>query len=104
MPKREHESPRVSPYRLAAHLASAFSIYALLMWSALSLAAPVPQLAAATPAVQAAAARLRGAVVPLSCLIAVTAASGVAPRSPYVVRCNVRNTDPPFRSLPRVTH
>lgn len=75
-PTKEYDTPRVSPYRLAAHLASAFSIYAVLLWSALSLAAPVPQLAAAAPAVQAAAARLRGAAVPLSCLIAITAASG----------------------------
>ena len=93
----------MSPYRLAAHLASAFSIYALLMWSALSLAAPVPQLAAAAPAVQAAAARLRGSVVPLSCLIAVTAASGAACSSRHAVRRNVWNTVPPSRSLLHVT-
>lgn len=76
VPMKEYDTPRVSPYRLAAHLASAFSIYGVLLWSAMSLAAPVPQLAVAAPAVQAAAARLRGAAVPLSCLIAVTAASG----------------------------
>lgn len=66
----------MSPYRLAAHLASAFSIYAVLFWTTLSLAAPTPQLAAAAPAVQHAAARLRGAALPLAGLIAVTAASG----------------------------
>jgi heme a synthase len=75
-PDKHYETPRVSPYRLAAHLASAFSIYGVLLWTTLSLAAPVPALAAATPAVQQAAARLRGAAAPLAALIAVTAASG----------------------------
>jgi len=62
-PEKQYETPRVSPYRLAAHLASAFSIYAVLFWSTLSLAQP-------------AASRLRGAALPLAGLIAVTAASG----------------------------
>lgn len=75
-PKKQYETPRVSPYRLAAHLASAFSIYAVLFWSTLSLAQPAPALAAAGHKAQAAASRLRGAALPLAGLIAVTAASG----------------------------
>lgn len=76
VPEREHDAPKVSPYRLAAHLASAFSIYAVLLWSSLSLMSPIPQLTAAAPVVQANAGRLRRIAVPLSLLIAVTAASG----------------------------
>lgn len=75
-PETEHDAPKVSPYRLAAHLASAFSIYAVLLWTALSLAAPISQLTAATPLVQANATRLRNIAIPLSLLIAVTASSG----------------------------
>jgi cytochrome c oxidase assembly protein subunit 15 len=75
-PETEHEAPKVSPYRLAAHLASAFSIYAVLLWTALSLAAPISELTAATPLVQANATRLRNIAIPLSLLIAVTAGSG----------------------------
>jgi cytochrome c oxidase assembly protein subunit 15 len=75
-PDKHYDTPRVSPYRLAAHLASAFSIYAVLFWTTLSLAAPVPALADAAPKMQQAAARLRGAAVPLAALIAVTASSG----------------------------
>ncbi len=37
-PAKEWERPRVSPYRLAAHLVSAFSIYSVLVWTALDLA------------------------------------------------------------------
>ena len=68
--------PRVSPYRLAAHLASAFAIYAVLLWTTLSLAAPTPALTNASAAVMAAAKRLRGAVHPLAGIVALTAASG----------------------------
>lgn len=36
-PQHEWEHPRVSPYRLAAHLVSAFAIFATLTWTALDL-------------------------------------------------------------------
>jgi len=49
--------PRVSPYRLAAHLTSAFAIYATLVWTTLSVAFPhPPALTAGSPAARAAAA------------------------------------------------
>jgi cytochrome c oxidase assembly protein subunit 15 len=68
--------PRVSPYRLAAHLTSAFAIYATLVWTSLSLWQPVPASTAAPPATAAAAALLRRRALPLAALVGVTAASG----------------------------
>jgi cytochrome c oxidase assembly protein subunit 15 len=68
--------PRVSPYRLAAHLTSAFAIYATLVWTSLSLWRPVPAAAAAPPAAAAAAALVRARALPLAALVGVTAASG----------------------------
>jgi cytochrome c oxidase assembly protein subunit 15 len=68
--------PRVSPYRLAAHLTSAFAIYATLVWTTLSLASPAAALAAAPPAVASAAAALRARALPLAALVGVTAVSG----------------------------
>lgn len=66
----------MSPYRLAAHLTSAFAIYAGLAWTTLSLAQPEPLLASASEAAQAAARKLRGRVLPLSLLVGITAVSG----------------------------
>ncbi len=80
-PKSEHDVPRVSPYRLAAHLGSAFAIYAVLLWTTLSLALPESPLARSTDAALAAARRLRGAAHPLAGLIALTAMSGASPLS-----------------------
>lgn len=83
--------PRVSPYRLAAHLTSAFAIYATLVWTTLDLIRPQPVLArfasaaatAAQSAVAAAAKQqaagglaLRARVLPLAALVGVTAVSG----------------------------
>jgi hypothetical protein len=66
----------VSPYRLAAHLTSAFAIYAGLAWTTLSLAQPQPLLASAGEVARKATATLRGRVLPLGALVAVTAVSG----------------------------
>ena len=44
-PRREYDVPRVSPYRLAAHLSTAFAIYSGLLWTALDVSRPVPVLA-----------------------------------------------------------
>ncbi|KAF8072411.1 COX15 [Scenedesmus sp. PABB004] len=86
-----HAVPRVSPYRLAAHLTSAFGIFATLVWTTLDLARPEPLLAslsrtaagAANTALAAAAraqaaggAALRRRVLPLAALVGVTAVSG----------------------------
>ncbi|KAI8465786.1 MAG: cytochrome oxidase assembly [Monoraphidium minutum] len=75
-PENKHAVPRVSPYRLAAHLTSAFAIYATLVWTTLSLAAPAPALAGAGAAAAAAAAALRRRALPAAALIGVTAVSG----------------------------
>ncbi|KAF5179476.1 Cytochrome c oxidase assembly protein cox15 [Thalictrum thalictroides] len=41
-PEFEYVKPRVSPYQLAAHLTSAFSIYCGLLWTGLSVVMPEP--------------------------------------------------------------
>lgn len=43
-PEGEWDTPRVSPYRLAAHLASAFTIFGALVWTVLDVRQPVPVL------------------------------------------------------------
>jgi cytochrome c oxidase assembly protein subunit 15 len=76
--KSEWEVPRVSPYRLAAHLTSAAVIYCTLLWTSLSLAYPTPALLAAPPAsaLNAGVAALRRWAHPVAGLIAITALSG----------------------------
>ena len=74
--ENQHDAPRVSPYRLATHLTSAFAIYVGLLWTTLSLAYPQPGLSVATGAQQAGGALLRARLMPLSALIGVTAVSG----------------------------
>lgn len=91
-PENQHQVPRVSPYRLAAHLTSAFAIYATLVWTTLDLMRPSPILStvadkavqaahaavAAAGRQQAAAAKvLRSRVLPLSVLVGITAISGM---------------------------
>eukprot|EP01026_Neomeris_dumetosa_P076230 TRINITY_DN8167_c0_g1_i7.p1 TRINITY_DN8167_c0_g1~~TRINITY_DN8167_c0_g1_i7.p1 ORF type:complete len:446 (-),score=28.51 TRINITY_DN8167_c0_g1_i7:205-1359(-) len=65
------EEPKVSPYRLAAHLLSAFTIYSTLTWTTLSVFNPQ------FPSTLTAASRqLRSRLLPLSTLVGVTAVSG----------------------------
>ncbi|KAI3428676.1 hypothetical protein D9Q98_007499 [Chlorella vulgaris] len=70
------EVPRVSTYRMAGHLASAFAIYSTLVWTTLSVAFPVPPTTVA--GLEAAhAARLLGRWArPLAVVLGVTAMSG----------------------------
>ena len=75
-PDNPHAVPRVSPYRLAAHLTSAFAIFAVLAWTSLSLFSPAGALAAAPPAAAAAAATLRRRALPAAALVGATAVSG----------------------------
>lgn len=44
-PTREYDIPRVSPYRLATHLSTAFAIYSGILWTALDVSRPTPALA-----------------------------------------------------------
>ncbi len=86
----------MSPYRLAAHLTSAFAIYATLVWTTLSISHPTPILAqlanaataasaaagpvitsAGSQAVAAGAALLRSRALPVAALVGITAISGV---------------------------
>ena len=79
-PADRHAVPRVSPYRLAAHLTSAFAIYGALVWTYLSVAMPQSALMASFEAGRLDAARhalrLRAAAAPVAALVAVTAVSG----------------------------
>lgn len=75
-PKTEWDTPRVSPYRLAAHLTSAFAIYSGLLWTSLNMLYPVSSAALAPAVATAGASALRRAAHPLAALIGVTAVSG----------------------------
>eukprot|EP00884_Botryococcus_braunii_P004339 jgi/Botrbrau1/13906/Bobra.0017s0013.1 len=77
-PREEWKEVRVSPYRLAAHLTSAFVIYGTLLWTTLQLAFPVPPAlnpslpAGLMPGLR----HLRMWAHPLAGLISLTAFSG----------------------------
>ncbi|KAL6780108.1 COX15 [Auxenochlorella protothecoides x Auxenochlorella symbiontica] len=73
-PADPHAVPRVSAYRLAAHLTSAFAIYATLVWTTLDVARPGAGAGGAAAA--AAAAALARWALPVAGLLAVTAVSG----------------------------
>jgi cytochrome c oxidase assembly protein subunit 15 len=71
-----YDIPRVSPYRLATHLSSAFAIYSLIVWTGFTVLRETPYLASRAPAEIADAMRLGRLVRPLGGLVAVTAISG----------------------------
>lgn len=73
-PESEYSEPRVSPYRLAAHLTSAFVIYCGLLWTALSVVMPEPP--AESLAWVNGAAKLKRLALPVSLIVGVTAVSG----------------------------
>ncbi|XP_059666576.1 cytochrome c oxidase assembly protein COX15 isoform X3 [Cornus florida] len=73
-PPSEYSQPRVSPYRLAAHLTSAFVIYCGLFWTALSVVMPEPP--AESVAWVRGAAKIKKLALPLSILVGITAVSG----------------------------
>ncbi|GLC33590.1 hypothetical protein PLESTB_000092600 [Pleodorina starrii] len=75
-PEHEWAAPRVSPYRLAAHLVSAFAIYATLVWTTLDLLYPRPATLGAAEGVLQSTAAARRVLLPLAALIAITATSG----------------------------
>ncbi|KAK9839866.1 hypothetical protein WJX81_007327 [Elliptochloris bilobata] len=75
-PSKAWEVPRVSPYRLAAHLTSAFAIFGGLLWTALSVGYPSGTAAGASATAQQAAASLRRWALPVTALVALTACSG----------------------------
>jgi len=73
-PESEYSEPRVSPYRLAAHLTSAFVIYCGLLWTALSVVMPEPP--AESLAWVNGAAKVKRLALPVSLLVGITAVSG----------------------------
>ncbi|XP_010272521.1 PREDICTED: cytochrome c oxidase assembly protein COX15 [Nelumbo nucifera] len=73
-PVSEYVQPRVSPYRLAAHLTSAFAIYCGLLWTGLSVVMPDPPTGSL--AWVHGAAKIRKLALPLSVLVGITAISG----------------------------
>ncbi|KAJ4980520.1 hypothetical protein NE237_031357 [Protea cynaroides] len=73
-PASEYVQPRVSPYRLAVHLTSAFAIYSGLLWTALSVVMPDPP--SGTIAWVRGAAKVQKLALPVSFLVGVTAISG----------------------------
>lgn len=66
--------PRVSPYRLAGHLVSAFAIFATLTWTAFDLGSPTPLIRSSGSSAVASVAR--GRLLPFAVLVAITATSG----------------------------
>ncbi|XP_073099662.1 heme A synthase COX15 isoform X2 [Elaeis guineensis] len=73
-PASEYVQPRVSPYRLATHLTSAFVIYCGILWTALSVVVPEPPNGSLSW-VQGAA-KVRKLAHPVSVLVGITAFSG----------------------------
>ncbi|KAL3838191.1 hypothetical protein ACJIZ3_022782 [Penstemon smallii] len=73
-PKSEYAEPRVSPYRLAAHLTSAFVIYSGLFWTALSVVMPEPP--AESIAWVQGAAKVKRLALPVGIIVGITAVSG----------------------------
>ncbi|POO02882.1 COX15/CtaA family [Trema orientale] len=73
-PPSEYAQPRVSPYRLAAHLTSAFVIYCGLLWTGLSVVMPEPP--AGSKAWVQGAAKVKRLALPVSLLVGITAVSG----------------------------
>ncbi|XP_031493055.1 cytochrome c oxidase assembly protein COX15 [Nymphaea colorata] len=73
-PVSEYVEPRVSAYRLAAHLTSAFVIYCGMLWTGLSVVMPQPPTG--TIDWVRGAAKVRRFVIPVSILVGITSVSG----------------------------
>ncbi|KAK9942733.1 hypothetical protein M0R45_008383 [Rubus argutus] len=73
-PTSENVQPRVSPYRLAAHLTSAFVIYCGLLWTGLSVVMPEPP--AESVAWVHGVAKVKRLALPVSLLVRIIGISG----------------------------
>ena len=91
-PKTEWDTPRVSPYRLAAHLTSAFVIYSGLLWTSLNMLYPSSSAAQAPAVAAAGASALRKVAHPLAALIGITAVSGQSSAEMQVCRQALSDT------------
>lgn len=72
----ESQRPRVSPYRLASHWTAALTLYAGVLWNALSLLRPNPAELHKTSEAVAAALRLRRLSLPVISFVVLTLLSG----------------------------
>lgn len=72
----EKQRPRVSPYRLASHWTAALTIYAGVVWNAMSLLRPSPSALHGCANAVAAASRLRSLAIPVTACVALTLISG----------------------------
>lgn len=72
----ESQRPRVSPYRLASHWTAALTLYAGVLWNALSLLRPNPAELHKTAEAVAAALRLRRLSLPVISFVVLTLLSG----------------------------
>ncbi|KAF0896061.1 hypothetical protein E2562_018178 [Oryza meyeriana var. granulata] len=73
-PASEYVQPRVSPYRLATHLTSAFVIYCGILWTALSVVMPEPPAGSMNWVNSAA--KIKKLAIPVSAVVGITAISG----------------------------
>ena len=73
---RDNRVPRVAATRLAAHLTSAFAIYATMVWTTLQVAFPHPPVVTSGPPGARAAAALYRVALPVAVLLGITAVSG----------------------------
>lgn len=73
-PESEYVQPKVSPYRLAAHLTSAFVIYCGLFWTALTVVMPEPPGESLTWVHGAS--KVKRLALPVSFIVGITAISG----------------------------
>ncbi|CAO2202354.1 unnamed protein product [Urochloa humidicola] len=73
-PTSEYVQPRVSPYRLATHLTSAFIIYCGILWTGLSVVMPNPPTGSMNWVNGAA--KIRKLAIPVSAVVGITAISG----------------------------
>lgn len=73
-PASEYVQPKVSPYRLAAHLTSAFVIYCGLFWTALTVVMPEPPGESLTWVHGAS--KVKRLALPVSFIVGITAISG----------------------------
>nr|KYP73507.1 Cytochrome c oxidase assembly protein COX15 isogeny [Cajanus cajan] len=74
-PPSEYSQPRVSPYRVAAHLTSAIAIFCGLVWNVISVYLPESQPPAESPT-WVHAAKVRRLALPISVLVGLTAVYG----------------------------
>lgn len=73
---RESDVPRVSQYRLAAHLSLAFILYTLFLWSALDVLVPAQTIAIASKTALKASRNFRMLAHSTKGLVFLTAVSG----------------------------